>query len=175
MTRNREKLLKMDDERKGRGEGERKEGGGGERSREGTKPDAAGREQQRRRLPVCARVKHGNIPIYRYSCYTVHEAPKKFRRHSKFTSSQTCVTDDEVSSSVPRVPPLPPHSPSACTATPTSLLPLLPPLLYTPLHAHHCTPPHTTIHHRTPPHTAHHLAPDFTQCSFGVKMKVVLK
>ena len=34
MTRNREKLLKMDDERKGRGEGERKEGGG-ERSREG--------------------------------------------------------------------------------------------------------------------------------------------
>jgi hypothetical protein len=49
-----------------------------------------GREQQRRRLPVCARVKHGNIPIYRYSCYTVHEAPKKFRRHSKFTSSQTC-------------------------------------------------------------------------------------
>ena len=29
MTRNREKLLKMDDERKGRGEGERKEGGGG--------------------------------------------------------------------------------------------------------------------------------------------------
>lgn len=28
MTRNREKLLKMDDERKGRGEGERKEGGG---------------------------------------------------------------------------------------------------------------------------------------------------
>jgi hypothetical protein len=120
-------------------------------------------------------VKHGNIPIYRYSCYTVHEAPKKFRRHSKFTSSQTCVTDDEVSSSVPRVPPLPPHSPSACTATPTSLLPLLSPLLYTPLHAHHCTPPHTTIHHRTPPHTAHHLAPDFTQCSFGVKMKVVLK
>lgn len=28
MKRNREKLLKMDDERKGRGEGERKEGGG---------------------------------------------------------------------------------------------------------------------------------------------------
>jgi len=159
-----------------------------------------GREQQRRPLPVCARVKHGNIPIYRYSCYAVHEAPKKFRRHSKFTSSQTCVTDDEVSSSVPRSPstsPFPLCVPrdtnvAAAAAAASAVHAAARAPLYTTAHyhtppyttaqhttvhqVHHHTPPSsTTVQHRTPPHTAHHLAPDFTQCSFGVKMKVVLK
>jgi hypothetical protein len=66
MTRNREKLLKMDDERKGRGEGERKEGGGGgkdwgreERGGGGTRATAPPPPRLRARETR----KHTDIPV----------------------------------------------------------------------------------------------------------------
>lgn len=114
-----------------------------------------GREQQRRRLPVCARVKHGNIPIYRYSCYSVHEAPKKFRRHSKFTSSQTCVTDDEVSSSVPRSPSTSPFP--LCVPRDTNVAAAA--AVASAVHAAARAPLYTTAHYHTPPYTTAHRTP----------------